>query len=76
MGMATDTAFMREKMPNGVILAFKIGGKATLPPHQPIPLDRPQPSNERFTPAQVATGARALTAPTARSATAGRSIPT
>jgi quinohemoprotein ethanol dehydrogenase len=58
MGMATDTAFMREKMPNGVILAFKIGGKAVLPPHQPIPLDRPQPSNESFTPEQVATGAK------------------
>jgi mono/diheme cytochrome c family protein len=41
-----------------VILAFKIGGKATLPPHRPIPLDKPQPSNERFTPEQVATGAK------------------
>jgi mono/diheme cytochrome c family protein len=58
MGMATDTAFMREKMPHGVILAFKIGGKATLPPHRPIPLDKPQPSNGRFTPEQVATGAK------------------
>lgn len=57
MGMATDTAFMREKMQNGVILAFKIGGKATLP-YEPIPLDPPTPSNERFTPAQVETGAK------------------
>jgi len=58
MGMATDTPFMREKMPQGVILAFKLGGKAKLPPHEPIPLDTPTPSDERFTPAQIATGAK------------------
>jgi len=57
MGMATDTAFMREKMPAGVILAFKLGGKATMP-HEPIPLDKPQPSNETFTAAQIATGSK------------------
>jgi len=58
MGMATDTPFMREKMPQGMILAFKLGGTAKLPPHEPIPLDPPTPSDETFTPAQVATGAK------------------
>ncbi len=57
MGMATGTPFMKEKMPPGVILAFKIGGKATLP-HQPIALDPPNPSDEAFTPAQIANGGR------------------
>jgi len=58
MGMATDTPFMREKMPQGMILSFKLGGTAKLPPHEPIPLDPPTPSDETFTPAQVATGAK------------------
>jgi len=58
MGMASHTTFMNEKMPNGMIFAFKIGGKAPLPEHKPIPLDPPRPSNENFTPDQVATGAR------------------
>jgi quinohemoprotein ethanol dehydrogenase len=56
MGMATETDFMPEKMPRGLVLAFKLGGKAKLPPHQPIPLDTPTPSDEKFTAAQVATG--------------------
>jgi PQQ-dependent dehydrogenase (methanol/ethanol family) len=60
MGMATDTRFMREKMPSGVILAFKLGGKGTLA-HEPIPLNAPSPSNETFTPGQVATGAKYYT---------------
>ncbi|MBO9575700.1 MAG: PQQ-dependent dehydrogenase, methanol/ethanol family [Sphingobium sp.] len=58
MGMATATSFMKEKMPQGMILAFKIGGKAQMPEQRPIPLDTPTPSEERFTPAQVATGAK------------------
>ncbi|MBN8829033.1 MAG: c-type cytochrome, partial [Sphingomonadales bacterium] len=56
MGMASGTPFMKEKMPNGMIFAFKIGGKATPPAYTPIPLDKPTPSNESFTPAQIATG--------------------
>ena len=39
-----------------MIFAFKIGGKATPPAYTPIPLDKPTPSNESFTPAQIATG--------------------
>jgi PQQ-dependent dehydrogenase (methanol/ethanol family) len=56
MGMASGTPFMKEKMPNGMIFAFKIGGKATPPAYTPIPLDKPTPSNESFTPEQIATG--------------------
>jgi len=45
-------------MPNGMIIAFKIGGKAQLPPYTPVPLDKPTPSDEHFTAQQIATGNR------------------
>jgi len=56
MGMASASAFEKRKMPNGLIVAFKLGGKAQLPPYTPVPLDKPSPSSESFTPAQIATG--------------------
>jgi quinohemoprotein ethanol dehydrogenase len=56
MGMATASEWMRRPPPNGVLLAFKIGGKGTLTKLPPI---APRPfvtSDERFTPAQLAEG--------------------
>ncbi|HEU4652223.1 MAG TPA: PQQ-dependent dehydrogenase, methanol/ethanol family, partial [Croceibacterium sp.] len=56
MGMATSTDWMRRPPPNGVLLAFKIGGKGTL---ARLPAVEPRPfvtSDERFTPAQLAEG--------------------
>jgi len=58
MGMATKSPWEHRKMPNGMIIAFKIGGKAQLPPYTPVPLDKPTPSDEHFTPQQIATGNR------------------
>ena len=58
MGMASASAFEKRKMPNGLIVAFKLGGKAQLPPYTPVPLDKPSPSSESFTPAQIATGSK------------------
>jgi quinohemoprotein ethanol dehydrogenase len=56
MGMASASDFEKRKMPNGLIVAFKLGGTAQLPPYTPVPLDKPSPSSERFTSAQIATG--------------------
>jgi PQQ-dependent dehydrogenase (methanol/ethanol family) len=56
MGMASASDFEKRKMPNGLIVAFKLGGKAQLPPYTPVPLNTPSPSSESFTPAQIATG--------------------
>jgi PQQ-dependent dehydrogenase (methanol/ethanol family) len=56
MGMASASDFEKRKMPNGLIVAFKLDGKAQLPPYTPVPLDKPNPSSESFTSAQVATG--------------------
>jgi len=56
MGMASRTPFMKDKMPNGLIVAFKLKGTGKLPAYTPIPLDKPTPSDETFTAAQVATG--------------------
>ena len=56
MGMATTSEWMRRPPPNGVLLAFKIGGTgklAKLPPLEPRPYVT---SSERFTPAQLAEG--------------------
>ena len=56
MGMATTSDWMRRPPPNGVLLAFKLGGTgklARLPPIEPRPYVT---SDERFTPAQLAEG--------------------
>jgi len=56
MGMATQSDWMRRPPPNGMLLAFKIGGTgklAKLPPLTPRPYVT---SSERFTPAQLAEG--------------------
>ena len=56
MGMATQTDWMRRPPPNGMLLAFRIGGTGTLaklPPVEPRPYVT---SSERFTPAQLAEG--------------------
>lgn len=56
MGMASATPFEKRRMPMGMILAFKLGGRGTLPPYTPEPLPPANPSLERFTAAQIATG--------------------
>jgi mono/diheme cytochrome c family protein len=56
MGMASASDFEKRKMPNGLIVAFKLGGKAQLPPYTPVPLNKPTPSSEHFSAAQIATG--------------------
>jgi mono/diheme cytochrome c family protein len=56
MGMATTSEWMRRPPPNGMLLAFKIGGAgalAKLPPFTPRPYVT---STEHFTPAQLAEG--------------------
>ncbi|HEU4650076.1 MAG TPA: c-type cytochrome, partial [Croceibacterium sp.] len=56
MGMATQTEWMRRPPPNGVLLAFKIGGRgalAKLPPLAPRPYVA---SSEHFSAVQVTTG--------------------
>jgi PQQ-dependent dehydrogenase (methanol/ethanol family) len=56
MGMATSSSFMRRPPPNGVMMAFRIDGKAKLAPLQP---EQPAPlvtSADRFTPDQLAEG--------------------
>ncbi|HYD25943.1 MAG TPA: PQQ-dependent dehydrogenase, methanol/ethanol family [Croceibacterium sp.] len=56
MGMATTTEWMRRPPPNGVLLAFKLGGNGRLAPLPPM---TPRPyaaSNESFTRAQLAEG--------------------
>jgi PQQ-dependent dehydrogenase (methanol/ethanol family) len=56
MGMATASDWMRRPPPNGVLLAFKIGGTGKLAPL--LPLEQPPfvTSGERFTQAQIAEG--------------------
>ncbi|MFC4254806.1 PQQ-dependent dehydrogenase, methanol/ethanol family [Altererythrobacter xixiisoli] len=56
MGMATESPWMRRPAPNGMLLAFKVGGTAKLeqlPPFTPEPYVE---STETFTPAQLAEG--------------------
>jgi PQQ-dependent dehydrogenase (methanol/ethanol family) len=56
MGMATQTSWMRRPPANGVLLAFKIGGKGTLAKLPPLETRPIVSSAERFTPAQLAEG--------------------
>jgi mono/diheme cytochrome c family protein len=56
MGMATQTSWMRRPPANGVLLAFKIGGKGTLAKLPPLETQPVVSSAERFTPAQLAEG--------------------
>jgi quinohemoprotein ethanol dehydrogenase len=56
MGMATATPFEKRRMPNGVVMAFKLGGKAKLPPYTPAPLPPANPSTERFDAQALAVG--------------------
>jgi PQQ-dependent dehydrogenase (methanol/ethanol family) len=56
MGMATQTTWMRRPPANGVLLAFKIGGKGTLAKLPPLETRPIVASSERFTPAQLAEG--------------------
>ena len=58
MGMATPSPFEKRKMPNGLIVAFKLEGKGKLPPYTPEPLNPFDPSTETFTDAQRAEGAK------------------
>jgi mono/diheme cytochrome c family protein len=57
MGMATQTDWMRRPPPNGMLLAFKIGGTAQLNPLPPItPRPFVRSPGETFTAEQVAEG--------------------
>ncbi|TPD60259.1 PQQ-dependent dehydrogenase, methanol/ethanol family [Emcibacter nanhaiensis] len=56
MGMATRTPFEKRKMPNGIMVAFKLGGEADMPDYTPELLDPPAPSDESFTDAQREAG--------------------
>ena len=56
MGMATQTDWMRRPPPNGILLAFKIGGSAELKKLPPIPQRPFVKSDESFTPEQIAEG--------------------
>ncbi|MXO66150.1 PQQ-dependent dehydrogenase, methanol/ethanol family [Altericroceibacterium endophyticum] len=58
MGMAVTTNWMRQPPPNGMLLAFKLGGKASLPA---LPPAHPRPyisSDESFSQAQLAEGGK------------------
>jgi PQQ-dependent dehydrogenase (methanol/ethanol family) len=57
MGMATQTDWMRRPPPNGMLLAFKIGGTAKLDPLPPLP-QRPfvRSPGESFSAEQIAVG--------------------
>ena len=58
MGMATESEWMRRPTPNGVMMAFKLGGTAKL---TPLPAQVKPPfaaSKDNFTPAQLAEGER------------------
>jgi mono/diheme cytochrome c family protein len=57
-GVSGTPPFMKDKAPAGMIVAFKLNGKATLPPHIPTPLNRPSPSAEQFGADQIAAGRR------------------
>jgi len=57
MGMATQSDWMRRPPPNGVLLAFKIGGTARLDPLPPLRQRPYVASAERFTQAQLEEGA-------------------
>ena len=56
MGMATQTDWMRRPPPNGMLLAFKIGGTAELEQLPPLPQRPFVTSDESFTAAQIAEG--------------------
>ena len=43
-------------MPYGIILAFKLRGRGSLPPYTPEPLPPANPSSESFTTGQIALG--------------------
>ena len=58
MGMASATPFMRNPPPPGMILAFKLGGKAKLPVTPQPPLQPYAQVAESFTAAQVADGGK------------------
>lgn len=56
MGMATEAGWMRRPVPNGVMLAFKLGGKAKLSSLHPPSTPPLVTSKESFSPAQLAEG--------------------
>jgi len=58
MGMASPFPGPPQRMPNGLILAFKLDGKGQLPAFEPLPPPPANPSSERFTDAQRAEGAK------------------
>ena len=62
MGMASATPFEKRRMPMGMILAFKLGGRGTMPPYTPEPLPPANPSSESFTSEQVARGEKQYSA--------------
>ena len=62
MGVATQSDFMRRPPLNGVLLAFKIGGKGQMPKVPPAEQRPLVSSTEKFTPAQLAEGGKQFVA--------------
>lgn len=56
MGMATPDERNKFIPPNGVLMAFKLNGAASLAPYEPLERPAPAPTNETFTAAQLETG--------------------
>jgi PQQ-dependent dehydrogenase (methanol/ethanol family) len=56
MGMATVSDFMRRPPPNGVMIAFKIGGDAKLAPLPPLELPPYVQTSEKFSQTKIAEG--------------------
>lgn len=56
MGVASESPFGNQKIPNGILVAFKLGGKAALPEFEPTPLPAPNPSDESFAQEQIDKG--------------------
>ncbi len=62
LGVSQSTPFEELRMPNGLVLAFKLGGKAALPAHRPEPLPPANPSAETFSAAAIARGQKGYVA--------------
>ena len=56
MGMATPDNRNKFIPPNGIVMAFKLNGQASLPAYEPVARPAPAPTGEAFTQAQLETG--------------------
>lgn len=56
MGMATPDDRNKFVPPNGIVMAFKLNGEASLPAYEPVPRPAPAATDESFTEAQLEKG--------------------